>query len=70
VSFQNDYVSAYREATLLGPVGIAPFRPREQADHCRFANTWARTLRQQGCVAAARGQRGARALRAGEARAP
>ena len=51
---------AYREATLLGPEGIASFRPREQADQCRFANTWARTLRQQGFVAAARGQRGAR----------
>ena len=36
-------------------------RPSEQwGQQCRFANNWARTLRQQGFVAAARGPRGAR----------
>ena len=48
VSYRNDYVGAYRIATIIENGEITAFYPPEQADQASFSNTWARNIREQG----------------------
>jgi hypothetical protein len=55
VSYRNDYVGSFRQCTTVDAAGQpVGFMPGEVRDQVSFANTWARNLKEQGFIAAAK----------------
>jgi hypothetical protein len=55
VSYRNEYVGSFRQRTTVDAAGQpVGFMPGEVRDQVSFANTWARNLKEQGFIAAAK----------------